>query len=66
MSRWTILAVLFTARLTMAFQFQSVGAVSPLIAETYGVSLADMGWLIGLYLAPGIVVAIPGGAIAAR
>jgi MFS family permease len=50
----------------MAFQFQSVGAVSPLIAETYGVSLADMGWLIGLYLAPGIVVAIPGGAIAAR
>lgn len=66
MSRWTILAVLFTARLTMAFQFQSVGAVSPLIAETYGISLADMGWLIGLYLAPGIVVAIPGGAIAAR
>ena len=29
-------------------------------------SLADIGFLIGLYLAPGVVVAIPGGAIAGR
>jgi len=49
----------------MAFQFQSVAALSPLISETYGVGLADIGLLIGLYLAPGAVVAIPGGAIAA-
>jgi len=50
----------------MAFQFQSVAALSPLIIEDYGVGLADIGLLIGLYLAPGIVVAIPGGAIAGR
>jgi MFS family permease len=61
-----ILAVLFFARTAMAFQFQSVGALSPLIIEGYGVSLADIGLLIGLYLAPGVVVAIPGGAIAGR
>ncbi len=50
----------------MAFQFQSVAALSPLIAEDYALSLADIGLLIGLYLAPGVIVAIPGGAIAAR
>jgi len=65
-NRWTILAVLFLARTAMAFQFQSIGALSPLMVESYGLSLADIGLLIGLYLAPGVVVAIPGGAIAGR
>lgn len=50
----------------MSFQFQAVGALSPLLVDAYGVSIADIGLLIGLYLAPGVVVAIPGGAIAAR
>ncbi|NNK79553.1 MAG: MFS transporter [Litoreibacter sp.] len=49
----------------MAFQFQSVAALSPLIARDYGASLADIGLLIGFYLAPGVIIAIPGGAIAA-
>ena len=65
-NRWTMLAVLFCARTAMAFQFQSVAALSPLIVVNYGLSLADIGLLIGLYLAPGVVVAIPGGAIAGR
>lgn len=65
-NRWLILAVLFLARTAMAFQFQSVGALSPLVVEGYGITLADIGLLIGLYLAPGVVVAIPGGAIAGR
>lgn len=50
----------------MAFQFQSVAALAPLISDSYGIGLADIGFLIGLYLAPGVVVALPGGAIAAR
>ncbi|PWE30604.1 arabinose ABC transporter permease [Maritimibacter sp. 55A14] len=65
-NRWSILAVLFFARLTMAFQFQSVAALSPLVAGHYGASLADTGLLIGLYLAPGVALAIPGGAMSAR
>ncbi len=65
-NRWTILAVLFLARLTMAFQFQSIAALSPLLIEDFGVGLADIGFLIGLYFAPGIIFALPGGAIAAR
>lgn len=62
--RWVVLAVLFLARTSMAFQFQSVAALAPLVAADHGASLADIGLLIGLYFAPGIVIAIPGGAIA--
>ena len=65
-NRWFALAVLFLIRLTMAFQFQSVAAVAPLLDQTFGVSLADIGWLIGLYFAPGLALALPGGAIGKR
>ncbi len=65
-NRWLILGVLFLARLTMAFQFQSIAALSPFVSDAYGVGLAEIGFLIGLYLAPGVIVAIPGGAVAAR
>jgi MFS family permease len=61
--RWFILAVLFAVRLTMAFQFQSVAAVAPLLGSQLGTSLADIGILIGLYFTPGIALAFPGGAI---
>ncbi|MET4086417.1 MFS transporter [Bradyrhizobium sp. S3.5.5] len=62
-NRWGILAILFVVRLTIAFQFQSVAAVAPLLQQTFGVGLADIGILIGLYFTPGIVLALPGGAI---
>lgn len=62
-NRWTILAILFFVRLTIAFQFQSVAAVAPLLQQTFGVGLADIGILIGLYFTPGVVLALPGGAI---
>src|SRR5713226_7051154 len=62
-NRWFILAVLFVVRLTMAFQFQSVAAVAPLLGHDFGVGLADIGILIGLYFTPGIALALPGGAI---
>lgn len=62
-NRWIILAVLFTVRLSMAFQFQSVAAVAPLLGSKFGVGLADIGLLIGLYFSPGIALSLPGGAI---
>jgi MFS family permease len=65
-NRWGILAVLFVVRLTMAFQFQSVGSVAPLLGREFGVGLADIGILIGLYFTPGIALALPGGAIGQR
>src|ERR1700716_4086958 len=65
-NRWVILAVLFVVRLTMAFQFQSVAAVAPLLAHDFGVGLAEIGILVGLYFTPGVALALPGGAIAQR
>jgi len=65
-NRWGILAVLFVVRLTMAFQFQSVASVAPLLGREFGVGLADIGILIGLYFTPGIALALPGGAIGQR
>jgi predicted MFS family arabinose efflux permease len=65
-NRWAILAVLFAVRATIAFQFQSVAAVAPLLANEFGVSIADIGVLIGLYFAPGVALALPGGAIGQR
>ncbi len=64
--RWRILALLFAVRTAMAFQFQSVAAVSPTLRQEFGVDLADIGLLIGIYLAPGIALALPGGAIGKR
>jgi MFS family permease len=65
-SRWSILAVLFAVRATMAFQFQSVAAVAPLLGHEFGVGLADIGVLIGLYFAPGVALALLGGATGRR
>lgn len=65
-SRWSILAVLFVARSAIAFQFQSIAAVAPQLGQALGASLADIGVLIGLYFAPGALLALPGGAIGRR
>jgi MFS family permease len=65
-NRFVILAVLFVVRLTMGFQFQSVAAVAPLLGQNFGVGLADIGILIGLYFTPGVALALPGGAIGQR
>ena len=65
-SRWTILAVLFVARAAMAVQFQSIAAIAPELSKVLNANLADIGVLIGLYFAPGVALALPGGAIGRR
>jgi MFS family permease len=65
-NRWGVLAVLFFVRLTIAFQFQSVAAVAPLLGHDFGVGLAEIGLLIGLYFTPGVALSLPGGAIGQR
>ncbi len=64
--RWRILAVLFAARAAMAFQFQAVAALSPVMMDRFAVGLAETGLILGLYLAPGMIVALPGGALGQR
>ena len=65
-NRWAILALLFAVRTCMGFQFQSVPAVAPLYLDTFAISVADIGLLIGLYHAPGFALAIPGGGLGRR
>jgi len=64
--RWTALAVLTFARTAMGFQFQSVGAVSPLLMEQLHIANTELGWLIGLFSLPGVFLALPGGLLGGR
>lgn len=62
-ARWRVLALLFFIRTAMAFQFATIGALGPLVGQTFQIDAAGIGFLIGLYLSPGLVFALPGGAI---
>jgi MFS family permease len=64
--RWLILAVLFLARTAMAFQFQAVAALSSFFTADAGLDFTQLGFLIGLYLLPGTVIAYPGGLLGRR
>ena len=65
-NRWVALALVFLTRTSMGFQFQAVAAVAPLMIADLGLSYAQFGWLFGLYMLPGAVVALPGGALGQR
>jgi MFS family permease len=65
-NRWLILTVLFLARTTMGFQFQSVATLSPSLVAEWGIGYTQLGLLIGCYLLPGIVIAYPGGLLGQR
>jgi MFS family permease len=64
--RWKSLAALTVARAAMGFQFQTVAALAPLVQRDLGLDKAQVGWLIGVYLLPGAVVALPGGLLGRR
>ena len=64
--RWKILAALTTARIGLGFQFQAVASAAPFLAPDLGLDKAQLGWLIGLYLLPGIAMALPGAMLGAR
>lgn len=64
--RWLILGVLAFARIAMGFQFQAVASVAPSLIEDFGIDYASVGTLIGLYLLPGLVLALPGGFLGRR
>ncbi len=65
-TRWLILAVLFLARAVMGFQFQAVASTSPFLIDALGIDYAGIGTLVGLYLLPGVVFALPGGLMGKR
>ncbi len=62
--RWLMLGVLFAARTVMACQFQTVGSSAPFLAGSFAIDFTQLGTLIGLYMLPGVFVALPGGVMA--
>lgn len=61
--RWRILALLFFARIALGFQFQTLASVGDGLAADFGLDYADIGMLIGLFMAPGLFLALPAGVI---
>ncbi|MDA0224428.1 MAG: MFS transporter [Proteobacteria bacterium] len=59
--RWRILALLFLARIGLGFQFQTVASVGDNLVVAFGLDYAGIGVLIGLFMAPGLFLAIPAG-----
>ena len=63
---WLILTTLTLARTVMGFQFQSVATVGSLLTTDSKITHAELGALIGVYLLPGVIFAIPGGWLGKR
>jgi len=59
--RWRILALLFAARVGLGFQFQTMGAVGGALTDAFGLDNAQLGMMIGLFMAPGLFLALPAG-----
>jgi MFS family permease len=61
-----ILAALFAARAATGFQFQSIGSVAQTLMQDLGMDYSRIGMLLGAYLLPGVVVALPAGLLGQR
>jgi predicted MFS family arabinose efflux permease len=59
--RWLILAVLTLVRTTMGFQFQGIAALGAYLTNELTFSYTALGTLMGIYLLPGALFALPGG-----
>src|SRR5262245_16803353 len=60
-TRWIVLTGLVVARVAFAYQFQSIAVVAPGIVSKFGLDALSVGTLVGLYMIPGLLLAIPGG-----
>jgi MFS family permease len=66
MNRWVMLLVIFFTRTSLGFQFQSIAALTPFLIAGFDLSYAQVGLLMGLFMLPGVVLALPGGLLGQR
>jgi MFS family permease len=61
-----MLLVIFFTRTALGFQFQSIAALTPFLVAAFDLSWAQVGLLMGLFMLPGVVFALPGGLLGQR
>lgn len=59
--RWKILLLLFITRLSLGIQFQTMASTGDYIFFDLGLSFTAIGTLIGLFMLPGMFLALPAG-----
>ncbi len=60
-TRWRILFLLFFARIGLGFQFQTLGSVASELVGQLGLNYTEVGSLIGFFMVPGMILALPAG-----
>ncbi|MCC6178232.1 MAG: MFS transporter [Chloroflexi bacterium] len=65
-NRWGVLAILCLTRVAMGLHLQAVAAVAPFMMADLSLGYAEIGTLIGVFMLPGVVFAVPGGLIGRR
>ncbi len=65
-NRWAMLGVIFLARTAMGMMYQSLAAVGPFVIEDLALTYFQYSLLLGLFLLPGGVMALPGGLLGQR
>ena len=65
-NRWFMLVLLFFVRTVTGIQYQSVASTSSFMMDDLMIDYARLGFLIGLYQLPGIVLALPSGLLGKR
>ena len=66
MMRWRMLALLFVARIGLGLSFQTTASTGDGMAAAFGLGYAEIGMLIGLFMAPGLFLALPAGYLGRR
>ncbi len=61
-----IVAALALGRIAFGFQFQTLASLGPELVRVMGLDYAALGTLVGLYMAPGMLIALPGGLLGRR
>lgn len=63
---WAILAAISLGRLAFGYQIQTVASIGPELSRLFGFDYTALGALVGLYLAPGALAALPAGLLGRR
>ncbi|MBC7800574.1 MAG: MFS transporter [Gemmatimonadaceae bacterium] len=64
--QWGFVTAVALGRVAFGYQFQAMASLGPELVTVFGLDYAALGALIGVYMAPGILVALPGGLLGRR